>query len=386
VQFVRATKAILRSAMLLMIVVTCGAQGGSLSRKDSTAAPVVEIHLRDLGYHPTPGYRYGGTGIPRDLSVLYDDDKKRLAFIDEKSLVVYISHFQPQSQKDGLPESRDMEALFVDTRSGALISRKTWPTIKRRWLNERWDTQARIMAVHGGFLVHAGNSLMLYSVDQKKKGELPLEIGSRWAAVVPPLGRTIHLQRIDGDEAEGDWFASDTLTKLRSQHEIEGITSASDQAVVTKLAHCLQLQAVGESPRNLCCSDPCRLGLPEFLSEAEVLSVYRNGFSVLTTSGEKLWSQETPDGKNRFIESHTRSLNGNRFALSLRGDRHTVFDLVKVPNGELAIFVYDHSTRTQVFHLTLGRVAELVHFALSPDGSTLALLVGETVRVYKIPS
>jgi hypothetical protein len=276
-----------------------------------------------------------------------------------------------------------MEAFFVNSQTGALISRKAWPTIQRRWLNERWDTQARIMAVREGFLVQAANSLELYSSGLEAKGKLGLENGPRWAVTIAPLGRTIHRQRIqDDNQAEGEWFDTDTLAKLRSQHEIAGVTSASDQAVVDKLAHCVQLQSVGKTPRNLFCADASHLGLPLFLSDSEVLSVYGKGFTVLSTNGEKLWGREATDA--RPVGSHKRCLNGNRFGILIRG--RAMFDQVDVRNQESAILVYDLSARTRIFHLTLGEIAGDVDFDLSPDGSALAVLVGETVRLYKIPS
>lgn len=344
---------------------------------------VLEIHLSDLGYQPAPETRYPGTGIPRDLSILNDDYKKRLTFTDDKMLVVYQSHYPSPTGKAGSPESRSMEAFFVSTQTGALISRKSWPTIQRRWLNERWDSQARIMAVRGGFLVHAGDSLTFYSSGLEPKGKLGLENGPRWAVTVAPLGHTIHLQRIqDDNRAEGEWFDSDTLAKVRSQHEIAGITSASDHAVVDNLAHCVQLQTVGEIPRNLYCADPSHLGLPLFLSDSEVLSVCGKGFAVFSTSGEKLWGREVPDA--RPVGNHKRSLNGNRFGILIRG--RVMFDRVDLAEEQSAILVYDLSSRTQVFHLTLEHVAGPIDFDLSPDGSELAVLVGETVRLYKIPS
>jgi hypothetical protein len=379
------------SALAVIIIlsaspVTAAGEVPVLPSTDSTNPPAREINLRGLGYRPALEYHYAGGGIPRDLSVLNDDDKKRLTFINEKTLVVYLSHFQPQAQKDASLEPRSMEAFFIDTSSGGLMSRKTWPTIKRRWMNERWDTQARIIAVREGFLVQAVHSLTLYSADQKEKGVVPLEDGPSWSAVVAPLGRTIHLQRIDRGSARGEWLDSETLKKIQGQDEVPGITSASDRAVVTKLARCVQMQAVAESARNLCCSDSCRIGLPEFLSDAEVLSVYRDGFTVLSVNGEELWSQEAADRKSGLIESYKRSLGGNRFAISVRGDRHTVFDQVKVPNGRLAIFVYDRATRKQVFQFDLGSIAGRVDFALSPGGTVLAVLLGDVVRLYNLPS
>jgi hypothetical protein len=352
-------------------------------KQDLNGAAPREIHLRDLGYQPSLECPYAGTGIPRDLSILNDDYKERLTFIDDKTLVVYQSHCRPQNKQDTLPEQRSMEALFVSPQAGVLISRRTWPTIKRRWLNERWDTQARIFAVRGGFLVHAGNSLIVYSAEQEQKATLALEDGPAWAVTVAPVGRTIHLQRIHTDnQAKGEWLASDSLEKLRRQDEMAGIISASDQAVVGKTAHCVQLQVVGERPRSLYCADPSRLGLPLFLTDLEVLSVFSKGFTVFSASGERRWSREVPEG--RLVGNHKRALNGNRFGISTRGQ--VVFDQVSVPKGQLAIIVYDEAKRTQILHVLLDRDPEQVDFELSPDGGMLAVLVGDTIRLYRIPA
>jgi hypothetical protein len=67
------------------------------------------------------------------LSVLFDDYNLRLTFIDEKTLAVYQSHYPAPSETNPVP-SRSMEAFFVNTKSGALISRKTWSTSKRKSL------------------------------------------------------------------------------------------------------------------------------------------------------------------------------------------------------------------------------------------------------------
>jgi hypothetical protein len=386
--FIGTKKLILLLPTLLMLTLACEAQSDRSARRDSEGdPPPLEIHLQDLGYQELPDYKYPGNGIPRNLSILNDDSKKRITFIDEETLVVYQSHYQTQNPKDAPNGPRSMEAFFVSPLTGKLISRKIWPTIQRRFLNERWDTQARIMAVQGGFLVHAANSLTLYSTNLAPKGKLTLEDGPEFAVTVAPLGRTIHRQRIQVDnQAEGEWFDSNTLVKLRSQHEMAGVTSASDQAVVDRLAHYVQLLRVGEAPRSLYPDEVSHLGLPLFLSESEILSVYMRGFSVLSTTGEKLWGREVLDNKSGLVESHKRSLGGSRFAVSFLGSRRTVFDQVKVPNGGSTIFVYDSAARAQVFHLALGRVTEQVDFDLSPKGDMLAVMLGDTVRVYRIRS
>lgn len=369
--------------LTLGLTITGAAKDDQKQRHDANAQAVLEIHLRDLGYQHGQEGHPGGTEIPRDLSTLNDDDKKRLAFIDDKTLIVYQSQYQPQSQKDGIPESRSMEAFFVNPQTGVFISRKSWPTIKRRWLNERWDTQARIIAVEGGFIVHAGNALVAYSTEQEQGMKLTLEDGPRWAATVVPQGREIHLQRIhDDNRAEGEWLNSNSLRKLREQNETAGITSASDEGVVIKLAHCVQLQNLGETPRNLYCEDPSHLGLPMFLTNSEVLSVYGKGFTVWSTSGKRLWSREISDG--RPVDNQKRAMNGNRFGILVTG--RLVFDQISVPANHRAILVYDRAKQSQIFHAILGREAERVDFELSPDGTMLAVLVDDSILIYKIPA
>lgn len=343
--------------------------------------PTLEIKLADLGYRSGPDCHYQGSGIPRDLSLLNDDYKKRIVFINDETLVVYQSHCS--AEQSGSPGVRSMEAFFVNLQTSKLISKLTWPTIQRRWVNERWDTEARIFATSGGFIVHAGHSLIAYSDRLEKKAELSLEVGPKWAATIPPEGHSIHLQRIEDDNrADGRWLDSDTLKSLRNQEEMAGIVSASDDAVATKLAHCVQLKTIGEGPRNVYCSDASHLGLPLFLSNTEMIATYYKGFGVWSTGGKKLWEREASRGS--LLGNTKRSLRGNRFAKLTRGP--VVFDGLSVPEQAAAILVYDAATKEQIFHLMVEDESRTADFDLSPDGDMLGVLVGDAIRVYKLSS
>ena len=65
--------------------------------------------------------------------------------------------------------------------------------------------------------------------------------------------------------------------------------------------------------------------------------------------------------------------------------RRGFFDQVRLPKSQETILIYDRDTRARVFDITLGRAMELVDFELSPDGSMLAVLLGDTVELFKIP-
>jgi hypothetical protein len=276
-----------------------------------------------------------------------------------------------------------MEVHVLNSKTGQVLRTQRWPTIKRKWLNERWDTQARMFAVSGGFLVHAGNSLERYSAERLET-KIALPDDKSCSVTIPPGGKTVHLQIVyDDNKAKGEWLTVDELRRLSGQWELAGATSASSDAVVYKLAHCVQMQKIGDSSRNLYCAEPSHLGLPLFVSDSEVLSVYSNGFAIFSTDGKRLWSREAMD--NHTIADHKRSLDGNRFGILVRG--HTVFDGVEISNREWAILLYDRVKQTQVFHLKSGRRRnddQSAAFDLSPDGTTMAVLAGDNLQFYKV--
>jgi hypothetical protein len=163
--------------------------------------------------------------------------------------------------------------------------------------------------------------------------------------------------------------------------EMAGITSASDLAAVDKLAHCVQLQSVGESPQNVYCAEASHLGLPLFLTDSEILSVYYKGFDVRAVNGKKLWGREVIKGS--ILGDYRRSLPGNRFGILARGP--VVFDGVSVSSKRSVIVVYDRAGRTQIFHVILDNKAWFADFDLSPDGSMLAVLQDDFIRLYTLP-
>ena len=115
-----------------------------------------------------------------------------------------------------------------------------------------------------------------------------------------------------------------------------------------------------------------------------IVSVYDDGFSLFSLEGKTLWSLRSDCKKQRCLGILLKaSMQRNRFAISLTGYRHAVFDQVDVPREQSEILVYDTLKRLQLLHIAVGRTS-VFDFALSPDGSTLAILVGDTVRLYKI--
>lgn len=352
----------------------------------SSARVIAEIKIQTLGFDDADDCRYHGNDVPPDLSQLNDDSKIRLAFVDENTLILYRSHCRGQPDK-AVP-LRAMEGVFVNPATGAITGREAWPTVKRRWLNDRWDTEARIMAVEGGFLVHAGNSLHLYSSMRQEKAVLPLDADMKVAVAVSPSGRTIHLQRIrENNEAQGEWLSSDNLKSFQEESEYAGVTSVSDDALLHQHVHCVMLQEFGKSPRDLYCADPGTLGYPVFLTNSEIISSSNDGFSIFSLNGQKLWSREIEYRHTRGRSGGIwacKSLDGSRFAMMVSSNDAS-FEGVNVSNRKRAVFVYDRSARALVSYLDLGPVISPTECELAGGGRMLAVLAGSLVRIYQLP-
>jgi len=125
--------------------------------------------------------------------------------------------------------------------------------------------------------------------------------------------------------------------------------------------------------------------MQQFLTESEIVLVHDDGFSVFAPDGKDLWSLRSNCQKQHCLNVDVKtSLQSSRFVISLFGYRSASFDGIRVASGETEILVYDGSKRLQVTHVPVGKTTDF-DFALSPDGSTLAILVGEVVRIYGIP-
>lgn len=401
----RCVARILISLTLLMVSAL-----GSPASDSSQHAPVcLRIDLPQITSRVANSISQGNADVFRDLTLLMQDGHSQLSFVSENVLAVYFSH-PPEQNDKGASATYRMDVFFINTDSGELIEHRTWSTFKRQWFNDSYDTEGRILEVRNGFLVDASAKLELYSPDLKLvktydlRGNASTSTGM-WSVAVATGGDLIHIQPSEqttqvrrgtvsiftgAGETESKWLRSDSFEQTGTLSYFGGIHSASHDSIVAKRAHCLDLEQAGRPTRHLTCSSPASTGLPTFLNDAEVLSVYYTGFSVLSTNGTELWSAGSSDrGIHRalMIGNHQRSMSGSRFAISLTGyKRKAVFDSVPVAHSPLyTIIAYDEHCRQRVFSMT-PTISALEGFALSPEGRTLAVLTGTTISLYTLPA
>ena len=106
---------------------------------------------------------------------------------------------------------------------------------------------------------------------------------------------------------------------------------------------------------------------------------------MLSAKGDVLWARDAEDPSIHLVGGLERSMSGNRFAISTSWDHRTVFDQTRIPGGANAVLVYDQSKRARIFSVVL-KPKNRWEFALSPDGRSLAILDGATLRLYAFPN
>ena len=381
-----------------------------LLAKEAQPLPSAMIDLSTLGYRKANAVHVSDKEAFRNSALFMQDDQSRLSFVSPNTLAVYFTLLFNGTDAETRPSSGyQMEAFFVDVDARKLIKRQNWNTLKRQWFNDSYDTEGRVIEVHNGFLVHAGGMLELYTPDLRLVNKYNLctdepECKGMWSVKAAPGGDVIYVQPFaqlnqvrrgtvsyfaGAGEANGRWLRSESFQKIGNQNYFGGPDSISNNAIVTEMAHCLDLQGIGEPSHHLSCSNPVAYGFPTFLNDREILSVHDDGFSVLSTEGTEIWTKGGSDPSGRrtfFVGSHRRSMDGARFAVSLSGSKKVEFDGVRLARGPFeTIVVYDEKCRQRVFNVTYRIGARDSDFALSPDGRTLAVLAGAAINVYKLP-
>ena len=365
-------------------------------RKMSTPKPPQprsEIDLRSFGYQPLKRTFLSNEEYFRKLP-LFKDEATRIVFTDDNTLAVFFTRSNEseasQANESEISTALQLNALFIDLSKKNLRGQQSWPTKKRRWVNDSFDSQSRILSAHDGkFLVYAEDRLRVYSPEFKLLRERPMPmIGGQeaemWALEVTPPGDVGLLRHLREGETEDEWVDVDSLRTLYSSIGLGGIFTASARAIVEKSYDTFRIYPIGEAPHVMCSGGFCdRNSYPLFLSDAEILSCSWQGFAVLSTRGEILWSRKQ-NLKNNCGIIAKRSLDGSRFALQVGCQKELLFDNVQLRPRD-TLMIYDRAARSLVFSLHLDDQAREQGFALSPDGTLLAVLSDTRVEVYDLP-
>jgi hypothetical protein len=320
-----------------------------------------------------------------------------LWFLDDNRIVVTFvtreakSTFSNRAAPDDSSPLR-LRAILLDAASGKVMATPTWPSRSRF---------AKIVAVHDGrFVTQTGAELTLYSQDLTEVGRLALPLTeSEWAAHSSPTGKNIlFLAGGFGNLSPVPWVWVDTdrLKVLRSWEDVRtGYVGISDDKIV--MDTCVWFQECEPSLKARDLDTGWKVIMPtlptygvrdaprpQFVNDDLVL-LLGSRIELVRADGTVVfaqdrfsggcWSDEIPPAARRFAVP-TCKLKGNLPALDMGG-----YHLLQT----ILLFDVPFHGLSFVLRVEGPRIKGLTQFAISPDGSKLAILNDEAIEVLQLP-
>jgi hypothetical protein len=330
------------------------------------------------------------------------DQNTRVSFLNGDVVVAY--HTKQEGQ-DWRTASRHLEAFFISTKDGSLLSRKEWETVVRGSESDLRDSESRLIPLSNGrFLVFASRAMMLYvsGLELIKQEKLdPSTSADLWSAQSVAGGHEIFLRHQSSSDQQTTyyWLASDTLLPLSQMPGFRGanfsvVAIAGDDSVLTSLGFSKPgittgLGRIGlDGSTKIICSDQlCREdGMAAVVSPRRIAISGMRGIGVVDPEQGLLWSKQIPSKSNandfQFGQIRT-AMSANEFAVWITAYHKTLFDGVQV-NSHPTLFLYDATNPKLLFTVPVKQKSGDFDFALSPDGSQLAIFDGAGIRLYAI--
>jgi hypothetical protein len=339
-----------------------------------------------------------------------------LWFTDNDTLVatsvVHKSEGKPEVSSRSVKDSTlpfRLRAVFLNASTGRIGTVKDWPTDSR---------MARIIAVHNGkFVTLAGSELTLYqpNLNAIKSIALPQVGPVGWLPHRSPSGKSVLLSSAERRKASWIWVETDTLEILSSwEDNPSGYLTISDQGIATSTCwsghECLSL-AVNANDSSACTS----VG-PKCDSEIKIRGLSGNwktigsgeehqylrfiNNSMIFVPGKDTGRVIGLEGKLLFEEPRIHRSWGcwETGVLPAADGRRFVIPSCLWKGGVPSLDIGGHPVLKQIFVYNVGsdiqstafevkgpKVKDQMQFAISPDGSKLAILNNEFVEVFNLP-
>jgi hypothetical protein len=363
--------------VLLLVVVIFGTEiTAQVSKGDS---PSWVMDLKTLGY-PV-------------ISKTFGVSPTTLAFADPEHLVATFISSDPgtPSEHESRPASSKLRlhAVVFDSRTGKVGAKRDWSTP---------NPNDGVLAAHNGqIVIRAGDRLTLYGTTLeplKERDTAPNHATNEglFKVFTSPTGRFILLEFLRGSGREYSWMGT---TDLETVHSFSGNffpSSISDEEIVgwrriTPRGTEFVIRKLDEPGRVI--------PLSQYRSDRVI---FANQDTFVIEAGYSPMPRVQTDGTlietirphtHGFFSRVTPSADGHRIAFTGSSIRNTSEILSPHQQWEYVqrVTVYDLSAHTFICDVKVGHSAKNQEFslALSPNGSMLAFVDGDELKVYQLP-
>jgi len=376
---------------------------GTLSRDDPVAAPASfrflwDAKLAPLGLRSDWGNLVSNHSRPRP-------DYNLVTFLDDKILIVSFPVYEGRNP----PARRIFRVVLLNANTGRILGTRQWEALQRELGMQ--TTSA------GKFVVRTRQKMELYSQAFEKLAEFPLPDTRQgewehWDVHATPNRRNLVVSHFLGRDLTLDWLDSETLVSQRRWHapsgefgllagfeamihdtSNSGIVAVRQQRNVTEYSplpvddcHVFvgdaerPLRKILERPRS--CPVRGARGV-KWVNEEVLFLPTLQGFLLFDADGRELLAETL--GKNELGYYGRASLNGRWFFVpivqwkggfaALDIDQHLVLKRLQV---------YEISDELRVLRHSDAKLntKNVVTFALSPDGTRLAIVRGSDIELY----
>ena len=404
-------------SFLISCVITCLIISGTASssktgiapKSSQKAAPKWRTDLGAvIGSDPVRlilGYRGEPQGRPQSSLWFIDSNRLLATFVTREN------EARPElSERGKLDSSIPLRlcGIFLDVNTGAITNTTKWPTESRR---------SRIVGVHDGKFVTLRQSVLtLYSdnLSVVKEVTLPPLGLLGWLPHTSPSGKTILFSSAELRKGPWIWVETDTLKILSTwEDDPSGYVTISDDSIATstclsgftciknvvtaneasvcmvtgpKCEPRIQIRGLSTDWKTIAVGEP-NLS-PHFVND-DLIFLPGDTDKLIRTDGTVIFREPRGSASGEcWGTSVLPSANGLRFVIPSCQGKGAVPSLDISGHSVLKQFrIFDIGTQIQTQLVDVGgkKIQDEMQFAISPDGSKLAILSNEFVQVFELP-
>jgi hypothetical protein len=347
-----------------------------------------KLDLRGVSYLPKTGLRLQIYSLhPKSTNYILGNHS--ISFSRSGLLAIAFLTEEVGGKNPDLVGSRKLHVISLEAATGKIVANRIWPAQNAD--NGSVDVGA---TKQGNFVVlrrdATGQAVCLYSPELREIGRIglppdPAISRSGWSIFVPPSGESIFVEHYLNDAYSLRMLGSETLHEIRVWDNSEGIESVSGKYLLrwqpeTSKSRQWYSRTLDEPWRAL-----ANMGeTGEFINEDTLVTTSDNSVSLIRADGAVLFTAGIPKNRlaatawaspdERFVAVATTTTRGLAVALA--------FDMSS-GRSPRRILVYDTKTRTVVDSL---RFTWGFSGAFSPDSSRFALLSGEILQMFQLPT
>lgn len=315
------------------------------------------------------------------------NDLSGVTFLDNDRLIVHeVDRTGELSSRTALDASSAfrLHVSILEASSGRAVS------------NKDWDTRAHntsIRVTKDGVLVRTGQLVRFYSKDFVDLQQVALpqpDPHDTWIVSVSATGKTVMLNHYDLKESHFEVRDGSTFKQLKAWSEapLRHPYSISDVGIATADSHQkhIVLSEFGSGRwvplgKGFAC-----VSSPTLVTERVLANAACKELSIVTTEGDVLMTDHSEEHESFSGEKIAVAQSGAVLASSLiQGKGGGFFDR-DVHRTKTHVAVYDLTLKKRVLTVDVSPLpGGNYDFALSPDGSKLAILNDREVSVYTVP-